>query len=463
MQEKDNEKFSFIHEKRKEKPVNKKKLLIHAGFIIVMAVVFGLIAGLVFAYSEPLFEEMMYPKEKPVVKIPKDSLDTELEEETETVWPEEQTDTQTADEESETADTEIATENAGTENSTTEQPESAEASTENISAAVSQEITIEEYQTLQNKLYEVGREANRFVVTVTGVKSDTDWFNNAYERMGTGSGIIIANNGQELLILTERKNISDAQQIYVTFCNDVTVDASMMKYDGNTGITVLSIPLESIDEETMNQLAVAVLGNSLITKQGMIAIAVGSPLGTNYSILTGNITSTTNSISTVDHKYTVFSTDIIGSRDGSGVLVNVSGEVIGLVMQSYSSVGEEGTLTAISISELKSLIEMLSNGADIPYIGLELTTVTNDIAREYDIPKGAYIKDVIMDSPAMAAGLQSGDVIVEMDGDVIFTGDGYENKLLSLTPGDTVEVVVKRQGTEGYTEITCMVEVGILW
>lgn len=463
MQEKDNEKFSFIHEKRKEKPVNKKKLLIHASFIIVMAVVFGLIASLVFAYSEPLFEEMLYPEEKPIVKIPRDSLDTELEEETETVWPEEQTDTQVTDSESETADTEDAADNVGTENSTTEQPESAEAPTENAPIEVSQEIAIEEYQKLQNKLYEVGQEANRFVVTVTGVKSDTDWFNNAYESKGMGSGIIIANNGQELLILTERKNISEAQQIYVTFCNDVTVEASMQKYDGNTGITVLSIPLEYIDEETMNQLSVAVLGNSLTTKQGMLAIAVGSPLGTNYSILTGNITSTTNSISTADHSYTVFSTDIIGSRQGSGVLVNVSGEVIGLVMQSYSSVGEEGTLTAISISELKSLIEMLSNGADIPYIGLELTTVTNDIAREYDIPKGAYIKDVIMDSPAMAAGLQSGDVIVEMDGDVIFSGDSYENKLLSLMPGDSVEVVVKRQGTEGYTEIACMVEVGVLW
>ena len=81
---------------------------------------------------------------------------------------------------------------------------------------------------------------------------------------------------------------------------------------------------------------------------------------------------------------------------------------------------------------------------------------------EYEIPKGAYIKDVCMDSPAMAAGLQNGDVITEIDGDEILTAENYEKKLLSLKPEDTVEVKIERQGPEGYTEITCTVEVSVL-
>ena len=235
----------------------------------------------------------------------------------------------------------------------------------------------------------------------------------------------------------------------------------MKKYDAATGITVLSVPLAMIDAGTMEAVSVAVLGNSLVTRQGELVIAVGSPLGSNYSILTGSITSTANSINVIDNKYSVFTTDIVGNRNGSGVLLNVAGEVIGLVMQGYNS-GEAGIVTAFSISELKAMIERLSNGGDIPYAGLELTTVTNDIAAENEIPKGAYIKDVKMDSPAMSAGLQRGDVIVSMDGDVIFTVDGYESKLMSLSPGDTVTVVVKRQSPEGYTDITCMVEIGVL-
>lgn len=194
----------------------------------------------------------------------------------------------------------------------------------------------------------------------------------------------------------------------------------------------------------------------------MIAIAVGSPLGINYSILTGNITSITNSISTVDNNYTIFTTDIVGSSKGSGAIVNVNGEVVGLVMQDYSKAEDQNTLTAISISELKGIIEMLSNNQDVPYIGLELTTVTNDIAREYDIPNGAYIKEVTMDSPAMAAGLQRGDVITGMAGETVLSVESYESKLLALNPGERVEIVVQRQGTDAYTEITCTVDVSVL-
>ena len=135
-------------------------------------------------------------------------------------------------------------------------------------------------------MYAVGRAANKFIVTVTGVKSDTDWFNNSYESKGQASGVIIADNGQELLILTERKAISGAQEMFVTFINDVTAPATMKKYDGNTGIAVLSVPRASLNDETLHAITVAELGDSLVATQGMMVIAVGSPLGTNYSILT---------------------------------------------------------------------------------------------------------------------------------------------------------------------------------
>lgn len=433
---KEKEPFSFINEKIKEKPINKRRMLIYAGYVMGLAVLFGVIASLVFALLEPRLEERLHPQEEPVVTIPRDDLAAT--EETETV------DTETEEKETEP-------ESEMTESEETEAPEEE-----------TQRVTIADFQNLQNELYAVGREANKFVVTVTGVKSDTDWFNNAYESKGQASGIIVADNGQELLILTERKVISDVEQVYVTFINDVSVAATMKKYDGNTGIAILSVPRVDVDEDTLDAIAVATLGNSLTTTQGMIAIAVGSPLGTNYSVLTGNITSTNNSISTVDHNYTVFTTDIVGSEGGSGAIINVEGEVIGLVMQDYSSAGDESTLTAISISELKSIIEMLSNNQDVPYIGLELSTVTNDIANEYDIPKGAYIKEVTMDSPAMAAGLQSGDVITKMDGEAIYNVESYENKLLGLSPDENVKIVVERQSTEGYKEIVCTVKVSVL-
>ena len=154
MQQKDNDQFSFINEKIKEKPVNKKRLLMQAGFIALMAVVFGIIASLVFAYFQPKFESLFYPEEEPVVTIPQDSVAvTELTEETET-------------------------------SEETEASEEPQAPSEEPPLQQPQELEIADVQNVQNKLYAVGREANRFVVTVTGVKSDTDWFNNSYERTG---------------------------------------------------------------------------------------------------------------------------------------------------------------------------------------------------------------------------------------------------------------------------------------
>ena len=405
MQENKQDKYEFISEKIKEKPVNKKKLVYHVCFVVLLAVLFGIVASVTFVLCQPKMDDLLHPKEDPTITIPKD----EPEQETETEEPDTETETNEPDSEAQ---------------------------------IVYEQLTLADFQALQNEMYAIGKQANKFIVAVTGVKSNTDWFNNAYESKGQGSGIIIANSGQELLILTERKVIAGASSVYVTFVNDTSVEASIKKYDGNTGITVLSVPVDEIDNDTMNLISVAVLGNSLAITQGTLALAVGSPLGTNYSILTGNITSSAYSISTIDANYDIFTTDIVGSKNGSG--------------------GDQNTLTAISISELKPVIEMLSNNKDIPYIGLEITTVTNTIAKENDIPKGVYIKEVKMDSPAMAAGLQSGDVITEIDGEAVISVDGYQTKLLSLTPGDVAEVTIQRQGNDGYTEIKCPVTVSVL-
>ena len=134
MQQKDNDQFSFINEKIKEKPVNKKRLLMQAGFIALMAVVFGIIASLVFAYFQPKFESLFCPEEEPVVTIPQDSV-------TETEQPEE---TETSEE--------------------TEASEEPQAPSEEPPLQQPQELEIADVQNVQNKLYAVGREANRFVV-----------------------------------------------------------------------------------------------------------------------------------------------------------------------------------------------------------------------------------------------------------------------------------------------------------
>lgn len=426
-QEKEN--FDFIREKIKEKPMNKKRMLKQGLFTLALAVLFGLVSCGVFTYMQPLMEDWMHPKKDTPITIPEDQLATETEE----------------TEEPEPTEEELPPEPPVTE-----------------TTIVKKELELTDYQALQNKIYAVGKEKNSSIVTVTGVVSDTDWFNNAYESKGQASGIIIGDNNNELLILTEHKVIEEAGEISVTFINDVTVGAGLKKYDGNTGLAMLSVPLEELDENTKNAISYAVLGNSLPLTQGNVVIAVGSPLGTNYSIASGNVTSVSNEIHTVDNTYKVLTTDIVGSKNSSGALLNLNGEVVGLVMQDYSSIGDENTLTAVSISELKKIIELLSNGKDIPYLGLKVVTATDRISKEYDIPQGVYIMEVVLDSPALWAGLQMGDVITEMDGEEITSVEAYETKVLSLKPGDSIDIAVKRQGMEEYTRVECTVTAGKL-
>jgi serine protease Do len=292
MQEKEKGGFSFINEQIKEKPLNKKRLVKKALFTVALAVIFGAVAALVFSLLQPEFSNWFYPEEKPVVTIPQDDV-TETEEPSQGDIQEasEQKDTQETENDGQQGENGAAENNGSQENGevgNSQQEQTGETETEQTGENVPdndlRELELADFQKLQNKLYAVGKEANKSIVTVTGVKSDTDWFNNPYESKGQASGIIVAENSRELLVLTERKAIADAQEIYVTFINDVSVKAEMKKYDGNTGIAVLSVKTSELTESTKNAITVAVLGNSLTVAQGTIAIAIGSPLGTNYSM-----------------------------------------------------------------------------------------------------------------------------------------------------------------------------------
>ncbi|MCD7709566.1 MAG: PDZ domain-containing protein, partial [Clostridiales bacterium] len=164
---------------------------------------------------------------------------------------------------------------------------------------------------------------------------------------------------------------------------------------------------------------------------------------------------------TSDSNYSVFTTDIVANKTGSGILINTDGELVGIVMQDYAA-SSTNTLTALAIAELEPVIDLLCDGSDVPYIGLDISTVTEKIANEYDIPKGVYIKEVEMDSPAMIAGLQSGDVITSIDGKSVMTDSAYSSEILGLTPGETYPITVMRQGSSDYSEIIYDVTVSTL-
>lgn len=340
-----------------------------------------------------------------------------------------------------------------------------ETHTQSQEAALSQEgkgaPTLEDYQRFQTELYAIGNRANRSIVTITSVVNDTDWFNNTYEREGQGSGTIIGDRNGKLYILTEKKTITDASEIQVTFINEESAPAQLMKYDGNTGLAVLSVDKGQLEDSTLSSIAVMETGTPKTVHKGSMVIALGSPLGTNYSILTGNVTATNNEISTQDRNYSVYTTDIVANKNGSGILINTEGRMVGVVMQDFNT-ASSSTLTAVDVAELEPVLELLYTNRDVPNLGIYTSTVTDKIAGKYKIPKGVYIKEVAVDSPAMRAGLRRGDVIVGFQGNKVRDAGDLSSMILELSVGQSCPVVVKREGTGGYKEVTCKVEAGVL-
>lgn len=409
--------MEFIREKIKEKPISKKKVLTKIGTAALCGFVFALVVLVMMLLFMPMI-----------------SNSTHLE----------------------TEDTEQETEGV-TETEETQNTEQTVIIPPDLS------LSISDYQTLQDELYEIGNRVNASIVTVTNVSTEEeDWAENPFETGGQSSGLIVSEDANYLYILTEKKVIADSGHIRVSFVDNTGASATLLKYDGNTGLAVLTVEKRQLGIATKNKISVASLGSSYEMKNGSIVIALGSPLGTNYSILTGNITSVQNEIATSDKNYSVFTTDIVASENASGVLVNTRGEVVGIVMQSFSGSQDISTLTAVVVDELKSMIDILCNGKDVPYMGIYISTVTKDISKDYDIPMGIYIKKVETDSPAMDAGLQSGDIIININGDSVTTDAVLSDKLSQLIPGTSCEIVVKRQNGDAYYNVTCVVEIGVL-
>ncbi|MDE5596799.1 MAG: S1C family serine protease, partial [Lachnospiraceae bacterium] len=417
----------FLREKIKQKPVNKKKLLRRTIITAVMAVVFGIVACLTFLILEPIINNWLYPEEE--VK--------------EIQFPEE------------TIVEEMNPEDMLTEDAIEEETEPVELEDEQIQELLSQvTFGLDEYQTVYDELNALAKKVNRAIVTVTGVTSDVDWFNNPYESEAVASGVIVANNERAMLILASMNNIRKADKIVVTFCDQTQADAEVLQRDVSTGLAILSVSLLSIEEDTLDAITIANLGSSnAVNLAGTPVMALGSPTGTSGSVCYGIITSSGTTIDYVDSAYKLLSTDIYGSRNATGVLVNLKGWIVGIIDNSYNGSDRGNLLSAYGISELKRTITKMSNNQDRAYLGIHGTDVPQEARQESGIPFGAYIKEIEMDSPAMTAGIQSGDVITQVGEEEITSYNELLNILYNSEPEDTITIILMRQGMEAYQKM----------
>ncbi|MBE5878924.1 MAG: serine protease [Lachnospiraceae bacterium] len=425
MKEQHDSDYSFLQEKIKERPINRKKLIRTSLNTAVFAVVFGLVACFVFILLEPVIGRILNPpKEEPKQQIVLPAEEDEM-------LPEDMV----QDEE------ELSEAQTPSETVTSEAPEAVE-------------LHVADYQKLYDKMRVIAYEAARSHVKVTAVREGTDWFQNRLESTNETSGMLVADNGVEILILCNQPTVAGASEIVVTFCNDYKANATLKKSDRNTGLAIVAVRLDEVNEKTKNEIKYARLGSSAATSiVGDLVIAIGSPLGYTDSLCYGMITSNRNPISMVDANYTLITTDIYGSRNASGMLVNTLGQVIGIIRQDYNAVEMRNQISAIGITELKRLIEDLSNERETPFLGLHVTDVTTEAQNSLGVPDGAFITEVVLMSPAMEHGLRKGDVITAMNGTAISSVVEYNAEMHNYAPQEEIRVTIMRQDVKGYQEM----------
>lgn len=425
----------FMKETIKQRPLNRKKLVRRTIITAAMAVIFGLVACVTFLLLEPVISNKLYPEEEPK----------------QVVFVEEK--------ENEMLPADMLVDDSEMHPEETEPPALQDAQIEQVLSEM--KLGVEDYLSLSGAISEVARSVQNSVVKVIGITSDRDWFDNEYKNEDTISGVVIADNGKELLILAGIKSILDAESLEIVFANGDSYDAVIKEEDYNTGLAVLSITKSTIQKETL-ELAVPIsMGtSSSVNLPGNPVIAIGSPMGTENSISMGMITTSSGLINLPDSAYKQIGTDIYGSPTASGILVNLRGQLIGVIDMSYNSSDMKNLISGIGISELKRLIECLSNNKEIAYLGIYGTDVTKEANEDMQVPFGAYIKEINMDSPAMDAGIQSGDVVVQIGETEITTYQELVNQLLKLRPDAEIQMLVMRQGPDGYTPMEITVTLG---
>jgi len=323
---------------------------------------------------------------------------------------------------------------------------------------VSNGITPEQYQQLYQDMLKTAEEAKSSLVEVIGITSQLDYFNEDYQTQQQVAGILIAQTDDNDYILTESSVVEGSDNIMVKFSDNSMVKASLRKSDSNTGLAVLTIAPSDISERAKSGMTVAPLGNSYSVRQGDPVLALGNLMGYSDIVANGTVTSVSNKMSAVDSEYGILTTDIEGSSTSSGILVNIKGEIIGFIPQN---IGDGGTtITAYSISGIKSLIQKLSNNETGAYLGIKGREVTESLSKTTGIPVGLLVTEVTQDSPAMLAGFKEYDVITEISGKKIRTVQDLENILSKLKANNVITVTAMRQGADGYAQVTFSATLG---
>ncbi len=333
-------------------------------------------------------------------------------------------------------------------------------------------VNSDNIQVISTDISDMVEEVIPAMVTIVNTgKDEWDFWGRSYTPQSSGTGVIIGENDTDLLIVTNHHVAKDAKQLDITFIDDFTAKARVKGMDSDMDLAVLAVSLNDIPQETKDKIVVAQLGDSDSLKLGQPAVVIGNALGIGISVTDGVISGLNREMTTEDgNTGTFIQTDAaVNHGNSGGALLNIKGEVVGIVSNKIDGESVEGMGYAIPISAASPIIQELMerqtrselvDASEQGYLGVSLQTVTSDAREYYGLPDGAYVYRISEGSGAQKAGIQKGDVITKIEKIKVSSNAEAREILQYYRQGEEVTVNFSRLENGEYVEHEVTVVLG---
>lgn len=294
---------------------------------------------------------------------------------------------------------------------------------------------------------------------------------------GSGSGIIVGKNDDELLIATNYHVVEGADTLSVAFTDGNAVEASVKGFDEERDLAVVSVSLDDVEDDTMDAISIANIGSSDDLKVGEQVVAIGNALGYGQSVTTGIVSAKNRRMDSDNNTVTDGSDDssdgvnliqtdaAINPGNSGGALLNMKGEVVGINSAKLASTEVEGMGYAIAISDVTDILQNLMNetsrdkldDSEHGVLGIKGSSVSSEAVQMYGIPAGVFVKEVTEGGAADKAGLKANSVITEFNGKTVSSINQLIEYLSYYEPDEEVELTVQVPHGTSYKEETVKV------
>lgn len=440
MVDRNDQDYPFIKETIKKRPVNIRDAVHKLLLAALCGIVFGLFVAMTIAVLMPFVQKNLGNEEngsEPVRLSPPAASQSD-------------------------SSSEIQQSVSGRASQTAEAAEISENSEETSgggdNSAVDADDLADHLENIYKEIKKIAQEPQKALVRVSGIGENQDLLDHSSLTYGDEEGIIFLKNEEAFYILTISDSLGEGEDYRVVFSTGDTAEGTLCGADFRSGLIVIRVPFDEVEEETRRKVPAVPLAVNADQEQADPVIAIGSPTGDSDTLVYGNITSVQGRYRIADGEYTILTTDMVGSRSGGGVLLDMEGQMTGIIINE----GEEdgNVIRAVSAAQLRPLLEMLSNGESIRYLGILGETVTEEKSRNLEIPQGIYVDGVEEDSPAMSEGIQSGDIVYKIDGKKVATMEEYSEALQQLTAWEKTKISLYRRNPSGeYVEVDLKVMV----